>query len=152
MRYTINENMDINRNRIILCKDASFGSNNEDGQNWDFQVSLDRSSSIILNFNSQNYKCVSCEGRLNIKSKNIKNIRIESLSSRKAALIFDSSNVPRYGVEDLIFDQSIGYDRQNNIIVLGNYKFGDELYEFGIGQYVKVLEGEILAVIIRLCE
>ena len=46
--------------------------------------------------------------------------------------------------------KTISYDKSNNIIVLGNYKFGDEVYEFGLGQYVKIYEGEILALIIKL--
>lgn len=150
MRYTINENIDINRNRIILNDDNSFSSKNEGSQRWGFQVSLDQSRSLILNFNSNTHRCVSCEGRINQKSKKIKHIKINLSSPRKAALIFDSCRIPKYGIEDLLCDQTISYDKSNNIIVLGNYKVGEVIYEFGIGQFVKIYEGKISAVIIKL--
>lgn len=150
MKYTINENIDINRNDIIINDDNSFGSKNEDSQRWDFQVSLDRSSSIILNFSSHSHKCVSCEGRLNKTSKRLKHSSVELLSSKKAALLFDSNSIPKYGIQDLLSEQTIYYDESNNIICIGKYRLGDEIYEFGTGQFVKIYDGKIKAIIIKL--
>ena len=60
MNYYIDENMKINPNKIILNSDFSFGTSDNDNESWDFQISLNESSNIILKFNRETFRCSNC--------------------------------------------------------------------------------------------
>ena len=51
MNFYIDKNMKINPNKIILNSDFSFGTSDNDNESWDFLISLNESSNIILKFN-----------------------------------------------------------------------------------------------------
>lgn len=148
MKFTYDENVDINRNEVVLHSDNSFGSSYNDTEPWHFQVSLTEWADVILNFNKITHKCVSVEGYLFAKSKRIctKNIIVNDFV--EAALLFKSNEIPDYGIEISVDKQFMFFDKAKNTLALGDIESQSELIKFGEGQFVKISDGKIIAVFI----
>lgn len=152
MKYYIDENMKINPNKIILNSDFSFGTSDNDNESWDFQISLNESSNIILKFNKETFRCSNCEGFIFLDSKKIIKRSIEIGPFKQGRLFFESNvyPLPDYGIECIMENTNIYYDDINNILAMGNIEENSETYEFGNGQYVKLKGGNIIAIYIKL--
>lgn len=148
MKFIIDENIDINRNRVILHPDNSYGSSNDDTEPWHYQVSLTEWADIILNFNKFTSKCVSCEGFLSEKSKRMRYKSIDIIGFTEAALRFESTEIPDYGIEILIENQLIYFDKDKKMLAFGDVISQEDLIKFGEGQFVKIRDGNIVAVYI----
>lgn len=149
MKFLINGNTKINMNKIVVHFDNSFGYEKL-LERFDFQVSLDEMSSIILNFNKTEYKCTSCEGYILPNKLIKKSINIEHY--KQGALfvcINEEEKLFEFGMEYKMNNNSIYYDEKKNILAIGDIAKDIDLYEFGYGQYVKIDDDKIIAVYIE---
>jgi hypothetical protein len=96
MKFTVDVNVDINKNKVVLHSDNSFGSSYDDREPWHFQVSLSEWAYVILNFDKITHKCVSLEGYLSEKSKRMCTKSIDIQDFIEAALLFESNEIPDY--------------------------------------------------------
>lgn len=148
MKFFIDKKGKITKNRVVLHSDNSFGSSYDDTEQWHFQVSLTEWADIILNFNKNTHKCVSCEGYLNEKSKRIRYERIDIPDFVEAALLFESNEIPEYGVEVLLENQIIYLDKEKNTIASGDVVSQAEVFKIGEGQFIKLCDEKIVAIYI----
>lgn len=149
MKFFIKINTKINLNKIVVHYDNSFGYEKllED---FNFQVSLNEMSSIILNFDKTDYRCTSCEGYI-LPNKLIKrSIYIEQYKQGGLFLhINEREKLSDFGIEYKINNNSIYYDEEKNILAIGDITEDIDIYEFGCGQYVKINDNKIIAIYIR---
>lgn len=150
MKFIIDKDVDFNKNKVVLHSDNSFGSSDDDTDPWHFQVSLTEWADVLLNFNKITKKCVSVEGYFFEKSKRMSTKRIGILNFVEAALLFHSNKIPDYGIEILIGKQSLYFDKDQNILGLGDIDSQIELIKFGEGQFAKISDGKIVAIYLML--
>jgi hypothetical protein len=151
MKFKVCKDLAPNKNNIILHKDMSYGSSKEDSSKWHFQVSLTKYSNILLNFNANNLNCVSCEGRL-IENTKLQFVDIVIPRTEVGSLIYESTKIPQFGIEYSIKNSNIFYDRTNRILAIGDYNSEVDFFEFGIGQYVRLVDGCISAILIKFSD
>lgn len=69
-------------------------------------------------------------------------------SFEEAALLFESSKIPEYGIEILLENQLIYFDKVQSIIAFGDVVSQAEVIKFGVGQFIKIRDGKIVAIYI----
>lgn len=148
MKFITDKNINMNKNRVILHSDHSYGSSYEDTEIWHFQVSFTEWADVILNFNKSTHQCVSCEGYLSEKSKRISIECIDIPDFVEAALLFESNEIPDYGTEILLENQIIHFDKEKNTLAFGDVQSQAEVVKFGEGQFVKLRDKKIIAIYI----
>lgn len=148
MKFIIDKRVIINKNRVVLHSDHSYGSSYDDPEIWHIQVSFTEWADVILNFNKSTHQCVSCEGYLSEKSKRIRNECIDIPNFVEAALLFDSNEIPEYGTEILLENQIIHFDKGKKTLAFGDVESQAEVVKFGEGQFVKLCGEKIIAIYI----
>ena len=90
-------------------------------EDFNFQVSLNEMSSIILNFDKTDYRCTSCEGYI-LPNKLIKrSIYIEQYKQGGLFLhINEREKLADFGIEYKMNNNSIYYDEGKNILAIGD--------------------------------
>ena len=137
----------INQSRLILNNDYSFKT--VDNAYWDFQVSIEPYDVLLLNFNYELKECVGIEGFLNISKCKSKKIILEC--KKKGTLKIDNFNVSKdaYGVAYKLSFKQCYFDDKAKIFAIGNIDNNVETLNIGIGRYVKIKDGKIVALFLQ---
>ena len=145
MKLYYAENKKINSNKIIVHNDNSFGYQG-DLEGWDFQVILNSSASVILNFNLSKKQCTSCEGYINLSKMTSATIHISDYVDAILMIELTENEKNPFGCHYDLVGKSI-FDKVNKRMSIGEI---DEhnLIRFGVGQYASFANGKLIGIII----
>lgn len=146
MNFYLDER-NFNKATVILNSDLSFGT--LDNKKWDFQISIECYPVLLLNFNYDLKLCTGIEGCLFLDKCLRKELHLNI--TKKGFLKVDKFLVEKdaYGMTYNLSDKRCYYDDISKIFGIGNIDDSDEVFEIGIGQYVKIKDGQILALFIN---
>ena len=149
MKFSVKTNLLPNKEEIVLHNDMSFGSKHH-REHWDFQISLNLFSSFNLNIDTNDLRCTVTEGFFPGRGPNLRLIRIND-SIPCSMYVNPNKKIVQYGgAESLLKNHTISYDEGNQILAIGDIDKELPLYQFGIGQFVKVSDnGELIAVYVK---
>lgn len=147
MRIYYSSSVKDNRNRVRLHGDRSFDS--LCGASWDYSVSLNESSTFILNFCLATKECVGSEGYFDETSKYLRRseITVSEVAEGTLKIALEPSEATDEGRWYLLKDTTITYDSGNSTIAFGKSE-GALTVEFGGGQYAVFSNAEELVGII----
>lgn len=137
----------INNSTLVLNNDNSFKTMNNDF--WDFQISIEPYTVMLLNFNYNLKECVGLEGYLNLSKIKRKNFNLIILN--KGILKVDNFSVDKgaFGATYKLNPLKCYYDKESNIFAIGDIKDCNEVFEIGEGQFVKLKQGQLTGLFIK---
>ena len=146
MNFYIDDGM-INTSTVVLNKDNSFKTIN--GDSWDFQISIEPYTIMLLNFNYNLKECVGVEGYLNLSK--IKNKSLNLIVLNKGILKVDNFSVDKgaFGTNYRLNPLKRYYDKEAEMLAIGDIEDGNKVFEFGEGQFVKLKEGQIRGLFVK---
>lgn len=150
MKLIIDLNRVSNTNHIALHKDYSFGQKEKDGF-FDYQVSLDESGKLCLNFDLTTKGCVSVEGYSTCQFHDFQNCELPVHGAQKCSLKINLSidDPSEWGTTFLIPLSGRYIDWENRRIRFGTPTGNSSLFQFGYGQYVYSSHGVMEAFLIE---
>lgn len=146
MNFYIDDGM-INNSAVVLNNDNSFKTIS--GDTWDFQISIEPYTIMLLNFNYNLKKCVGLEGYLNLSK--IKNKSFNLLVLNKGILKVDNFPADKgaFGTTYRLNPLKCYYDKEEEMLAIGDIEYDNEVFEFGKGQFVKLKEGQITGLFVK---
>ena len=146
MNFYLDE-LTLNKSSIILNSDYSFKTVNDEV--WDFQISIEPYTLLLLNFNYEYKLCTGIEGYLNLYKCKHKKINLNI--KKKGILKVENFIVPKdaFGITYTLSDNKCYFDNNEKIFGLGRIDDINEVFEMGIGQYVTIKNGQIIALFIK---
>lgn len=150
MKLIIDLNRVPNTNHIVLHKDYSFGQKEKD-RFFDYQVGLDESGKLALNFDLTTKGCVSVEGYSTCEFHDFQNCELPVHGAQKCSLKIDLSidDPSEWGTTFLIPLSGRYIDWENRRIRFGTPTGNSSLFQFGYGQYVYSSHGVMEAFLIE---
>lgn len=141
------EEQPLNQSQVVLHSDYSFGTINNEF--WDFQISIEPYPVLLLNFNYKDKKCDGIEGFLHLDKCRKKDIQFDVI--KKGVLKVDLFPVEQdaYGMTYNLENAKFYYDYKNKILAVGEINLKNEVFEIGLGQYVKLKDGKIVLLLIQ---
>lgn len=151
MYFFIEPTKQLNKGKLILYPDSSFGIENSEA--WDFQISIEQYPVLLLNINRKSGQCVGIEG-VCWHDKKIRKTMYQSIflnNSTNGTLYV--SGIPTdpdlFGVSYQLENAQEYFDKENQIFAIGDMSNSGQLWQIGMGQYVKINNHQLVAIYIH---
>lgn len=148
MKFLVEPTSNLDVPELQLHSDNSFST--KDNVYWDFQISIENTLLLLMNFNYELKKFVGFEG---IKPVKFKEVEILINSATKAKLTVDKFDVTKdsYGIAYKLETNKVFYDNKSKTYAIGDLKSKCANYEIGDGQYIKLDDnGQLKTIYFRL--
>lgn len=136
-----------NKSQLILNSDLSFMTINS--EKWDFQVSIRPYFILLLNFNYDLKFCTGIEGYFLQHKCTNKKLQLKIV--KKGILKVDKFPTTKdaCGTTYFLRGKNFYYDKESKIFGVGSTEGSNEVFEIGKGQYVKLKDGELIALFVQ---
>lgn len=152
MLFSINKNLDINNDSVVLFQDNSFCVDISSKQLWDFQIHIEPFTLLILNIDFNSKCCTSVEGLLCLKDRTkYRNITINEVEDGCLNVVNLLASIDDYATSYHMMYDNEYYDPNNHILGFGDIDSKLPTYRFGKDRYIKLdSNGHIVAIFIKL--
>lgn len=117
---------------------------------WDFQIDIEPYTLFLLNFNYDSKECTGIQGLLNFSKSKPLEICLKIIKSGVLKVDGFSVDKDACGMRYKMNSKKCYFDNKAKIFAIGEVDSYNEVFEIGTGQFVKIKDGQISAIFIKL--